>query len=84
MEIRLLIDKSPGTLARVLNCVRRLGMAVDKQHLEKSNDSEHNELIVDAEGTTTAAEISQSLAGIKGVVEVLNVGEPGSASSATV
>lgn len=74
MQIRVLIDGSPGTMARVLTGVRRLGMAINSQHLDKSSTAESNELTIDAEGQVGAADLARSLGEIKGVISVLNVG----------
>lgn len=79
MEIRILIDKSPGTMARVVTSLRRLGMVLDGQRLTEAEQPECSELVVDAQGPVTADEISQKLMEIKGVVKLLNVGAPGEA-----
>jgi len=75
MEIRVLIDNSPGTMARVITTMRRLGLALEGQRMVKSAEAEHSELVVEAGGPVTASDISQSLRDIKGVVKILNIGE---------
>jgi len=81
MEIRLLIDQTPGTMARVLALCRRSGLDSTNHHIEKSGDPAYSELTVDA-GGVISNDVAQALRDIRGVVRVIHLGAHGDVSNA--
>ncbi|MGA8260345.1 MAG: hypothetical protein WB783_09060 [Arenicellales bacterium] len=73
VEITVILDGSAGGMARVITALKRLGLTFAGHHIEPAGD-DRSRLTVSAEGSALGDEVRQTLSGIKGVAEIVQIG----------
>jgi len=72
VQITVILDGSPGGLARVITALKRLGLAFSGHHIEALDDH-RSRLIIEAAGRAAAGELHGQLRQVRGVSEVVRV-----------
>lgn len=72
VEITVVLDGSPGGMARVIAALKRFGLAFSSHHIEAIDD-QRSRLTISAEGRAVAEELRDQIGEIKGVAEVVDV-----------
>lgn len=72
-SIDLVIDKSPGTMGRVVASLRPCGLRFTRHILTEGEDPDRAQLKIIAEGEASAQDLSAMLVAIQGVIQVVDV-----------
>ena len=72
-SIDLVIDKSPGTMGRVVASLRPCGLKFTRHVLSDSADPGRSQLRIIAEGEASAQDLSAMLVAVQGVIQVVDV-----------
>ena len=72
-SIDLVIDRSPGTMGRVVAFLRPCGLKFTRHILSDCEDPDRLQLKIIAEGEASAQDLSAMLVAIQGVIQVVDV-----------
>ncbi len=71
--ISVLIERAPGSLARVVASLRKTGLSFRGHHLEPTSDPAQSLLTLSVDGRVVGGELAQALSEVRGVLQILRV-----------